>query len=69
MYIEPSAGMEPPVNFEPTSLNIELLNHTEPTMNIKPLPMKLEPPISEQLNMNIEHKEEKNIHQYVLGNQ
>ena len=59
----------PPVNFEPPSLNIELSNHTEPTMNIKPLPMILEPPTSEELNMNIENKEEKNIHQYVLGNQ
>ena len=48
-------------------INIELSSHTEPAMNIKPLPMKLEPPTSEELNMNIEHKEEKNIHQYALG--
>ena len=40
--------MELPVSFEPPSLNIELSNHTEPTMNIKPLPMKLEPPASEE---------------------
>jgi len=57
--------MELPVNFEPPSLNIELSNHTEPTMNIKPLPMKLEPPTSEELNMNIEHRRKTSIH---LGN-
>ena len=50
IYSEQSASMEPPVNFEPPSLNIELSNHTEPTMNIKPLPMKLEPSTSEELS-------------------
>ena len=66
---EPSASMEPLVNFEPPAFpKYWTFKPYWTNYEYQTTSMELEPTTSEELNVNIEHKEEKNIHQIALGN-